>query len=1484
MADIITLSVKTIGGTEALTLLQNLQSVSNSLNATPITIKVSASNIKNQTSSLNDLASAAQKAEASVSGVATASQKVSTTAAQAGKSIESGINTPLKETNTIAKQTGDTFTSMIGKFTKWYAIGTLVSGVTRSFREALDTMKAVDDELVTVRKVTGATTAEIQKLEKQAYATASAYGESASDYLASVSEFARAGYGDQAEALAELSIKTQIVGDTTAETANQFLLAVDAAYKYNGEISKLSAVLDGANEIDNKYATSIEKIAEGLGTVAPIAAQAHVGIDELSAAIGTITAVTQRSGTEAARAFRALVLNIVGDTKTEIDEGVTWTTGEIAGLRDVVKQYASDAYEAAEATGSVINPMEAIAGLAKSMEEGVLTEQKLMEMVSDIGGKLRTSQLLAIIQNWDMYESMLNDFNNSLGSADREIENAMDSWSRKAQVLSNTWTELISNTVDTDLIKWMLDAATAVLDFSDNLLLLTTTIGGLIAVVKSASLAKTGIATALGIGAGPIAWIGMAVSAIGVLTMSILDYQETMAEKRQATIDEALAATNNVKVLESLYGAYEQAKENGDDLTSTSEELLYALGYEAEAVDTLTERYGSLDAAIQTLMDDEREYAQLKAQAGLAESEEQVLETANEDNDFSRVNPNFLSSSDNRAMVALTNAGFDTTIDYGEGRYSLSFADPTNIEESKELLNEYNRALDVLNSSLSIEEKGSSEVLAWLLDQVEALEETIDEYDKMAKAAGVVNDEIEETADSVSDSGDSVNETATSLEQMAENLSTAVESTNEELDQLQSAIESLQAAQEEYNETGTLSVDTIQELLSLGSEYIDALVDEDGQINLTSSSLENLVSKKNDLLQALAAESVATYAVTSLQNLMAESSDNVGESADDSTTGIENAANSMLELAAQGVSAAVAVNSLDAALSRLAGENDTSGIDVEAWKEDVKAYASDVISLINAAGSGVSAGGGGGGGGSATDKALEAHEDLIALLKSELQLLEDQGRPVQDQVSKMKEIQDALHQEAEYLRSIEASQTEINALSSEWWSIQRDILALQEELWSELESAVDDKLEEAADARDKELDAIQAQIDALKEAAEVEDRQLEIEEKRLAVAEAQDALLNAQRERNVRVYNAEKKQWDWVANASDVMSAEEALEDAQKDLDEYMQELALDAEIEALEKRKEQIEQAYDAFEQEWDNILESIEEPGRDIGEILADIANNGTPLMKQQVDRVNELLGDLGNYINGFVTGVTGAETETPAVGVTGTGMGNGRDYSNDTTDYAQKMLEAQSWDEFSYYAQHRQNKIDALGIDVGAAGYPTNEELYDMWKSNQGTSSSGSSSSSSSSSGSSSSSSSSGSSGSGSNMGAGVISGVVGAIGTIVGGLLGGKKYDSGGILHGIGGIKATGEDEAVLGPELTAAMLSPNSDAVFRKRVMELGYLYGAKGGYSIQRAGMTVNGGSTVTNSGSTYYFNGVEIGERSAEQMTVASLARQLKTLALYTN
>lgn len=390
-------------------------------------------------------------------------QERTRTAAENHAAAQDRSNKSMKDGAKSAGLLGDSLGHIVAKVAAWQAINGAVAAVKRSFTEALETMKAVDTELKTIQKVTDMSDASLKKLGDTAYSTASKYGIAADEYLQNIATFSKAGYGDLAEGLGELAIKTQLVGDVNAETASKFLLSMDAAYKYNGSVEALSAVLDKANAVENNYATSIEKIAEGTPIVASVAEMANITAEETIAALGTITAKTQESGTSAARAFRALILNIIGDTKTEIEDGVTWSAGEIESLNDVLWTYSRSAMEAAQASGEIVNPMEAIAGLSQAMKDGLLTEAKLAEIASSLGGKLRTNQLVALIEGWDTVIAMLGTMETAAGSADKEVETMLGSWEKKTQVLENTWTELIANVVDTDLVKGVLDGVTGIL-------------------------------------------------------------------------------------------------------------------------------------------------------------------------------------------------------------------------------------------------------------------------------------------------------------------------------------------------------------------------------------------------------------------------------------------------------------------------------------------------------------------------------------------------------------------------------------------------------------------------------------------------------------------------------------------------------------------------------------------------------------------------------------------------------------------------------------------------------------------------------------------------------------------------------------------------------------------------------------------------------------------------------------------------------------
>ena len=138
-------------------------------------------------------------------------------------------------------------------------------------------------------------------------------------------------------------------------------------------------------------------------------------------------------------------------------------------MQDALKLYAPEVVKAAEATGQLIDPMEAIAALAKSYEDGLLTETKLAQITSSLGGKLRASQLLSLIQNYSgMYTQMMRDMGNAIGAVDKDVDKAAQSWKFKLNSMKTAFAEFTESILDTDAIKGFIDAMNYLIQSIDN--------------------------------------------------------------------------------------------------------------------------------------------------------------------------------------------------------------------------------------------------------------------------------------------------------------------------------------------------------------------------------------------------------------------------------------------------------------------------------------------------------------------------------------------------------------------------------------------------------------------------------------------------------------------------------------------------------------------------------------------------------------------------------------------------------------------------------------------------------------------------------------------------------------------------------------------------------------------------------------------------------------------------------------------------------
>lgn len=482
--------------------------------------------------------------------------------------------------------------------TAWNNIKMVVgfAGVAGMFRSAFNEMKAMSDELVTYQKVTNATAEQMQKVRSEAYGAGRAYGQTPSDFLASSAIMARAGYGAQANEMAKLATMTQLVGDMSAEAASKFLISVDAGYRLGGSIEKLTEVVNAANVADNNYATSLNEIAQGMTLVAPLAASMNISVEETTAAIGTMQALTQRSGTEVARAFRMIAINIAKDTETEVEEGFKLTEENIRDFNGLLQEFAKEELAAAEASGKLLSPMKAIEAIAKAWRTGKLNEQDLFKILNSIGGARWTNSIMALVKNFEVYEDMLQRFSTDTQSAEKEVEAMLGGWTAKLNILKTAWTEMVNDRVSEDFIKRLIDMGTAFLDWTGNLENFITVGTGAIMVIRQMFALLSGGVSAI----SPAALaFGLLATAIGIAATASDNYQKKIRAESQAAADSAKQAKEHAQSINELVNAYNQLAADG---TIDDTELEEAKRIQEEInslVDDLPEKYDLVNGSIE---------------------------------------------------------------------------------------------------------------------------------------------------------------------------------------------------------------------------------------------------------------------------------------------------------------------------------------------------------------------------------------------------------------------------------------------------------------------------------------------------------------------------------------------------------------------------------------------------------------------------------------------------------------------------------------------------------------------------------------------------------------------------------------------------------------------------------------------------------------------------------------------------------------------
>lgn len=351
--------------------------------------------------------------------------------------------------NNTLKQFAQTLKNTV----KWELSSNIVHGLESAISGAVSYAKNLNTSLTNIRIVTGQSVEDMAKFAVEANKAARALSTTTKAYAdASLIYYQQGDSVEQAAKKAEITLKAANASfNTSAQEMSEYLTAVWNSYQVGAE--ELERYVDIMAALGAKTATSLEEIATSMQKVAATANTVGVSMEQVSSIVATVSSVTRESAESIGTSYKTIFARI-GDLKLgeTLDDGVT--LGQVSSQLDKIGVAILDA------NGDMRDMGDIIEDLGSKWQTMSRAEQTAIAQV--VAGKRQYTQLMALFENWDMYQSNINIAETSGGALQEMQDTYAESWKAASdQVtasLENIYNKIINDQAIIKFTKGISDA------------------------------------------------------------------------------------------------------------------------------------------------------------------------------------------------------------------------------------------------------------------------------------------------------------------------------------------------------------------------------------------------------------------------------------------------------------------------------------------------------------------------------------------------------------------------------------------------------------------------------------------------------------------------------------------------------------------------------------------------------------------------------------------------------------------------------------------------------------------------------------------------------------------------------------------------------------------------------------------------------------------------------------------------------------------
>lgn len=390
--------------------------------------------------------------------------------------------------NTLADDIIGKLVDRLKYLASFFLTTAIYSGAQKIYQSVLD----IDTAMTELRKVTDATEAEYIQFMDGAIERANRLGTSVKEVVQASSDYARLGYTiDEASELADSAIIYKNVGDGLSgiDQATEHLISTMKAFGI--EAGDAMRIVDVFNEVANNFPTSAADIGEGLQRSAASLSAAGNSLEE-SVAIFTASQAIAQDADIVGTSLKTMSMRI-RSTKSDMEAAGEYTEGmaeSVSKLRDEIKSLTNvDIMLDDETYKNTYQILDELAQVWDKLND--ITKANVLELLF---GKRQANVGAGLLENFDIARDALKTALDAEGSALKENEIFLESIQGHLNKLSAAWETFSYDFLDSEFVKGAVDFFTYIITGLDGttqrLGALTTTIEILGVAISSGAIAK----------------------------------------------------------------------------------------------------------------------------------------------------------------------------------------------------------------------------------------------------------------------------------------------------------------------------------------------------------------------------------------------------------------------------------------------------------------------------------------------------------------------------------------------------------------------------------------------------------------------------------------------------------------------------------------------------------------------------------------------------------------------------------------------------------------------------------------------------------------------------------------------------------------------------------------------------------------------------------------------------------------------------------